>query len=129
MTTELVRNHTPAQPPVAARRRSAAPPVDILSTDSGFTIRADVPGATREGLSLEVDDGRLHLKAETTEREYGTLLSGPRNGVVWERSFALPRGVDLDAIDATLDAGVLTVTLPLAAEVAPRRIAVRTSGN
>ena len=77
----------------------------------------------------EVDDGRLHLKAETTEREYGTLLSGPRNGVVWERSFALPRGVDLDAIDATLDAGVLTITLPLAAEVAPRRIAVRTNGN
>ena len=40
---------------LAACDRSAAPPVDILSTDSGFTIRADVPGATRDGLCLDLE--------------------------------------------------------------------------
>lgn len=94
--------------------RLVLPRVDIYENAAGIRLLADVPGARDEDIQLQVEDGALVLEARAT-----TL-----GNVLWRRSFALPRDVDQDKVDATLTAGVLTIDLPRKSEAQPRRIPV-----
>ena len=106
-----------------------APRVDIREAEGAYQIQADVPGAERDSLKVEVKDNVLTLQGEKrresstdtdgvyrSERSYGSFL----------RQFALPEEVDGDRIEASYKDGVLSVTLPKKPEAAPRRIAVKT---
>ena len=53
-----------------------------------------------------------------------TLSRGVLKLILYLRAFALPDGVDRERIEARLEDGVLTLTLPKAAEAKPRRIAL-----
>ena len=104
------------------------PPIDIYETDEGLVLHADLPGVSVETLDLQVQDNKLTLfgrvnetvpqEAEVLHREYqvGDFL----------RSFILSHEVDHERIKATMNNGVLKVTLPKATESEPRRIEVNT---
>src|SRR5690606_14887504 len=102
------------------------PPVDIHQDADGLTILVDVPGCTREDLTISVDDGVLSLRATpraVAPEGYQTLHQG-LVGTVAVRSFALPDMVEVDRINATVKDGVLRVSLPKRSEAKPRRIDV-----
>jgi HSP20 family protein len=116
-----------------ARRVNAAqtfqPNVDILETQDDWVIVADVPGAARETLDVQFDDGVLKVQAKVAVRqpaETGYLVREYPVGD-FERSFRIGEGVDASRIDASLDAGVLTIHLPKAESAKPRKIEVRHS--
>ena len=73
----------------------------------------DVPGAKAETLELEVEGRRLHLRAPVSE------------GRGWRRAFEVGELVDVDAIEAKVEQGVLSLTLPKREAPAPRRITVQ----
>ena len=105
------------------------PPVDISEDDSGITLVADLPGATRETLSLDVDGDTLTIEAPITLEEASDLkavYAEVRSGR-YRRSFTLSRELDSSHIDATLKDGVLTLRLPKLEQAKPRRIEVRTA--
>ena len=106
-----------------------APRVDVREAEGAYQIQADVPGADRDSLKVEVKDNVLSIEGEKhressaetdgvtrSERAYGSFL----------RKFSLPEEVDGDRIEASYKDGVLSVTLPKKPEAAPKRITVKT---
>jgi HSP20 family protein len=92
-----------------------SPAVDVTEDDKAYKITAEVPGLEEKNIDVTVLGDMLTLKGEKryekdeqdkdrhmSERAYGSF----------QRSFALPDGVDRDKIAANLEKGVLTITLP-----------------
>lgn len=105
-----------------------SPAVDITETEGAFVLEAEVPGVDPENIDVTIEGNMLTLRAERRyesdqseqgyrriERSYGSF----------QRSFTLPETVDRKAIDATIENGVLRVTLPKSEASLPRRVQVR----
>jgi HSP20 family protein len=102
-----------------------APAVDLCETTEAFIFTAELPGLTRDQISIQVQDGRLILRGHRASRvsceHYHQMERGHGEFL---RSFALPQAVEPGGITADLSDGVLTVTVPKAAPPAPRRVSV-----
>jgi HSP20 family molecular chaperone IbpA len=103
------------------------PPVDVLENEAGITVKADLPGVSKESLSIRVDgetlaiEGKVSLgEADNLEAVYAEVRTAQ-----YKRSFVLSRDLDTSRIDATMKNGVLTLTVPKLEQAKPRRIAVR----
>lgn len=90
-------------------------PVDLYEDKDNNYVRAELPGVSREAVSLELVDGYLTLAATRKEGEREFTLT---------RSISLPDDVQTDKVAATLENGVLTVTLPKQEQAKPRKIAI-----
>lgn len=105
------------------------PNVDIVERDSGFTIKADLPGLSKEDLKVSIEDGILTLsgekKHEVEKREKDKYYHLERSYGKFARSFSLPANVDNAAIDARFTNGVLEVTLKKTEESKPKAIEVK----
>ena len=97
------------------RARALTPAVDVYESQAELLVVADLPGVTRDKLDIEIDppELRIETKEEGAER------------AVWRRSFTIDERIDATKVSAELKNGVLTVRLPKADEVKPRRIAIR----
>jgi len=116
---------TPTAPP-DARAVTVTPRVDVLETDDEFVLLADMPGVTPENLDVRFENGELTLHGRRPADHPG------RTRAVWEyevtnyfRTFRLTDHISADRIEAELRNGVLTLRLPKAEAVKPRRIAVK----
>ena len=105
------------------------PAFDVKETKDAYLFKADLPGIKEKDLEVTMTGNRLNVggkrdeeKEEKTDRYY----TYERNYGSFTRSFTLPEGADLDKLRASLDQGVLTVTVPKKAEVQPKKIAVKT---
>jgi HSP20 family molecular chaperone IbpA len=96
------------------RARELTPTVDVYENESELLIVADLPGVTRERLDIQIDPPELRFE---TKAENG-------NGAVYRRSFTIDERIDASKVSAELKNGVLTIRLPKADEVKPRRIAI-----
>lgn len=102
-----------------------APAVDVEETDDAYVVEAELPGVNRDDVQVEVSGGVLTLTGEFKERErVGILRRRTRRTGRFEFRTTLPTAVDSDAISASLHDGVLTVTVPKAAEAKPRRVEI-----
>jgi len=111
--------------------RAARPAMDAYRTDEGTVVRLDIPGFGPEDVQVSVHDGVLTLsgsRSSESEVEEGNWIRRERAASSFERSVALPKGVDLDAISAKVDNGVLEVLVPHPVEQQPKKIDVTSSG-
>lgn len=121
---------TAVREPVARERRAYEPNVDIYETADDWVILADVPGVARDGIDLNFDDGVLTVAARVAPRS-ASPAAGARPLVReypvgdFERRFRVGDGIDAARINASLDAGVLTVHLPKAESSKPRKIEIK----
>jgi HSP20 family molecular chaperone IbpA len=108
------------------RTQALVPPVDIVEQDDCVRIIADLPGVNRDALSVEVDDGVLSLQGEVriSTPEGLSATYAELRGQRFTRRFSLSSEIDTDAIEAGIDRGVLTLTLPKKALHRPRRIEI-----
>jgi HSP20 family protein len=118
--------------PAAQRRAQEAelalrPPVDIFETSNEITLVADMPGVSKERLTVRVDRDSLLVEGEAQlEMPEGMeALYAEVRSTHYRRSFSLSNELDADKIDANLKDGVLTVRIPKRAEMRPRKIEVR----
>ncbi len=92
-----------------------APAVDIVEKDDAYEIKADLPGMDEKSIEVKVVEGALTIKGEKREekeeRKKDYYLRERHFGS-FERSFAVPEGVDADKIEASFKKGVLTLMLP-----------------
>jgi len=95
---------------------SFAPPVvDVAEDEKAYRITAELPGLEPKDIELSVSGDRLVLrgeKREEKEQKDKNYHMSERTYGSFQRSFALPDGIDRDKITANLANGVLTITLP-----------------
>jgi HSP20 family protein len=113
----------------AAAESALRPAVDIFETEEGVTLRADMPGVSKDRLNLRVDGGNLLVEGRIgiSPQDQMQALYADVRASVYRRTFMLSNEFEADKIDANLKDGVLTVRIPKRAELRPRRIEVRTS--
>ncbi|MCB0880437.1 MAG: Hsp20/alpha crystallin family protein [Thermoleophilia bacterium] len=108
------------------------PPLDIVELDDHFALSLDLPGMTDDDVTIELEDRVLRIageRADTSESSGDGMRRIERSFGSFERTLTLPRGIDPDAVTATIDHGVLEVTIPKPEERKPRRISVGSAGR
>ncbi len=91
------------------------PAVNIKETKDAYLLEVAVPGFTKEGFNIKVEEGLLTISAEASEEklEEGEKLTRREfTRQSFKRSFTLPKTVVADKIAATYEHGILNVTLP-----------------
>jgi len=107
------------------QREAVAPAVDVYENSDELLLLVDVPGATNEGVDVQLDKGQLTILAKRSEDARGSLLAGEYRASDYLRVFSVPQGIDPSKIDAQLSGGVLRLRLPKSESVKPRRIEVK----
>ena len=102
-------------------------PLDIEENEDSYTVKASVPGFAPEDVKVEVEDGVLVIRAahegeHEQEREDWHLRERFAGAV--ERRLRLGKNVNSETVEAELEHGVLTLTLPKVEEAKPRLIEV-----
>ena len=114
-----------AQDPQAPARRSVRPRADVWETDEAAHVLAEIPGATKDGLSITLEDQRLVLEARVeAPSPGGRLVHAEWSPADYRRTFRLSRDADPDGITATLRHGLLHLTVPKRAEMRSRTIPI-----
>ncbi|HUO87193.1 MAG TPA: Hsp20/alpha crystallin family protein [Thermoanaerobaculia bacterium] len=101
------------------------PAVDIRENNESYVLSAELPGLTKDDVEITIENNVLKLSGERrfekevkeeelhrVERAYGSF----------SRAFSLPTRVDAERVEASFADGILTVTVPKAAEARPRKI-------
>ena len=127
MTTTYTPTATkPATPGNGSARVSYLTPLaNILETKDAYVLEAELPGVTKDGLEVSVENGQLTIvghRATAAPHERTVYLES--RGLDYRRTFELDPAINAAGISAKLDQGVLTLTLPKAESVKPRKIAV-----
>jgi len=95
----------------AQGNRAWRPKATVSETDSAVIINAELPGLSKEDVTLNVEDDVLTISGEINveEKADGSVSSFHKS---YARAFALPDGVDESAISAKMEHGLLTINIP-----------------
>lgn len=103
-------------------------PLDVVEQDDAYVVRASIPGMNPDDIDITLTDNVLTIQGQTRhedeQRDGERYVMRERRYGSFSRSISLPMPVDAEQIEATCDNGELMLTLPKAAAVRPRRIAV-----
>lgn len=103
------------------------PPVDIYETDNEYVLKADMPGVSKENIEITFNNNELEINGTVddaytasdnlTYREF-TLCN-------YNRKFLVSDKINVEGITASLENGVLTITLPKREEAKPKKIEIK----
>ena len=110
--------------PVNPERAYVSPNVNIIETKEGYILEAEMPGVAKEGLDVNLEENVLTIAGRRQAEPSGNLLYRESNPVDYRRVFELDPDIDAGKISAQIEQGILTLTLPKAEKVKPRRITV-----
>jgi HSP20 family protein len=101
------------------------PLADVESTKEGYTIHAEMPGVEKSGLEVTVDNGELTIVGHRQVEQFpGEPVYREIRQTDFRRVYELDPAIDTTLIAARIDQGVLTLRLPKAESVKPRKITV-----
>lgn len=110
------------------RSMSMWPHANLTDAGESLVFQAELPGCGERDIEISLTQDGLTVSGERkAEAPAGyAVLRQERQGVSFSRSFELPCKIEPDKAEATVKDGVLTITLPKAAEAQPKRIEVKT---
>jgi HSP20 family protein len=94
------------------------PAVNIIETEEGLVLTADIPGASKDALDVNVEKGILTITAPAQHTTPGTSAS-------YYRQFTIPESLDHEKAKAEFVNGILTLKVPKAEVAKPKRISVQ----
>jgi HSP20 family protein len=100
-----------------------APQVETFRRDGNLVVRADLPGLTKDDITIEAEDDVLMISGERSDEtrdERDDFYRSERTYGRFFRAIQLPEGVDADKIDASFKDGVLEVTIPAPKVTTPK---------
>lgn len=103
------------------------PPVDIYETDEALVMKAELPGFSKDDISIELKENTLVIKGERKredEVKEGNYHRMERSYGAFQRAFMLPMTVDQEKVKAAYKDGILELRLPKVQAAQPKRIAV-----
>jgi HSP20 family protein len=101
---------------------------DVLETEDAFLVRVDLPGVSKDGISVTIEDGMLTVKGRRESEnvnEKSHVLRRERTSGEYTRSFRLGERVDAKHVTAKHENGVLEVRVPKAEEAKPQTIQIQ----
>ena len=103
------------------------PAADVYDNESAYLIAVDLPGVERSALEIDLDDDKLVIRGNRMIDSHGEngKHQATRPHGRFRKSFALPRDVAQDGIQAAYSNGVLEVTLPKHSESRGQRIQIK----
>jgi len=104
-----------------------APALDVVEEKDNFLVKMDLPGLSKEDVSVTIQDNFLTIKGERkheVEKKEANFHHRERVYGSFTRTIELPTRVDAGKVDATFRDGVLHVTLPKSEEAKPKEIKV-----
>ncbi|MCY3917917.1 MAG: Hsp20/alpha crystallin family protein [Chloroflexi bacterium] len=106
--------------------------LDVEEKADAYIVRANLPGVSQDDISVNIHEDVLSVSAETAaenrDENSKTLIRERRFGR-FSRSLRFPTNVDGDAVEASYENGLLSITLPKADHVKPRQIPVNDSAE
>jgi HSP20 family protein len=105
-----------------------APALDVYQTPSEIVVKATLSGVKPEDVSIDITGDTLTIKGDNkAEQEVNRedYLYQERCYGTFSRSVVLSSGLKSDKTEATMEDGVLTLTIPKAEEVKPKAIKVK----
>ena len=113
------------------RAQTFNPAVDIVEKDGAYLVTAELPGLSPENIDVQVENDVLTVRGERKSEhadERGGYRRVERSYGSFARSFVLPKGTRADAIEAQVQNGILTVTIPKPEAVSARKVEVKGGG-
>ena len=101
------------------------PSASVVETGDGYTLEVEMPGVNKDGLEISVENNELTIVGRRSRPGVeGKLIRRESRSENYRRAFELDPSIDADKITAKIDQGVVTLTLPKAEHVKPRKITV-----
>lgn len=113
---------------LAALGEVAAPALDVYQTPDAVVVKATLPGVKPEDVCIDITGETLTIRGEAkTEEEVKkeNYLYQERRYGAFSRTVVLPSGLKPDKAEATMEDGILTLTIPKAEEMKPKAIKVK----
>jgi HSP20 family protein len=105
--------------------RFVAPPASVVEDGDGYLLQVEMPGVTKEGLEISTEGNELTIVGRRSLPVIdGTLIHRESRREDFRRSFELDPSIDITKVAAKIKQGLLTLSLPKAERVKPRKIAV-----
>ena len=117
--------------PMYAATQEALPRmrVEVAEKNGAYTVTAELPGAKKEDIKVDIDGAQVTLSAEVKREKEVTeadrLLHTERSYGKVSRSFTLPQELDEAKVEAKFKDGVLELTLPKKAAPARKAITIQ----
>jgi len=106
------------------------PAIDVAEEKDSFLVKADLPGLSKDDVSVTLQDNYLTVKGEKkheTETKEANYYRRERVAGSFSRTIELPSTVDAKKIDAQFKDGVLQLRLPKTEEAKPKQIEIKVS--
>ncbi|MFN2509581.1 MAG: Hsp20/alpha crystallin family protein [Chthoniobacterales bacterium] len=108
-----------------ATEQFVVPVATVLESADGYTLQVEMPGVNKEGLEMWVENNELTIIGRRSlPTVAGTMLHRESRRENFRRAFELDPSIDGAKISAKIEQGVVTLTLPKAEQVKPRKITV-----
>ncbi len=124
----MIRFDLIPQPRVRTVRREYPlyPSVDISENKDNYSLRFEIPGMAREDVKIWIEKDMLMVSGEKKQNLDKNEIRhlGERRFGKFERSFWIPEDADREKVKAEFENGLLTITVPKAAESRPREIKI-----
>ena len=103
-----------------------AMPVDLHREGDAYVLEADLPGVDPGSVDVSVDGTLLTIRAERRIPAAAGVqwITRERPDATFVRQFSVGEGIDADAVTASYDNGVLSLTIPVTRQAERRRIEV-----
>jgi len=108
-----------------SNERYIRPAVNIIETEEGLVLTADIPGASKNALDVNVEKGILTISAPANHTVPGTSAYREFELANYYRQFTIPESLDHEKAHADYVNGILTLRIPKAEVAKPKRIAVQ----
>ncbi len=101
------------------------PPASVREIGDGYMLEIEMPGVKKDGLEISVENNELTIIGRRSlPAVEGPLIHRESRPENFQRMFEIDPSIDADKISAKIDQGLVTLTLPKAEHVKPRKIAV-----
>lgn len=108
-----------------ASERYITPAVDIIETDDGLTLIADIPGAAKNTMDVTVEQGIMTISAPASRSMPGQTIYSEFELAHYYRQFSIPETLDHAKAKAEFNNGLLTLKVPVAEKAKPRKIEIK----
>ncbi len=111
--------------PAAQQKRYAVPRATIREEKDGYQLQLEMPGVSKDGLELTVENHEITILGHRVGTDpKGDVVYREVRPLDYRRIFELDPAIDAERITARMEHGVVTLTLPKAEKLKPRRIEV-----
>jgi HSP20 family protein len=102
-----------------------APPASVIEAGDGYILELEMPGVTKDGLDISIENNELAIVGRRSlPAVEGTPVHHESRPENFRRAFELDPSIDADKISAKIEQGLVTLSLPKAEHVKPRKITV-----